>query len=360
LKEGRKPKYDGRCRDKNLGPVPGAVLRFRGPEHGVTHWHDLVKGPVAIDNEELDDLVILRADGQPTYNMAVVVDDVAMGITHVIRGDDHVNNTPRQIQLYQALDAPLPFFGHVPMILGADKTRLSKRHGATAVTSYREMGFLPEALINYLVRLGWSYGDQEIFSLKELVEKFSLDNVGKSAGVFDPEKFSWLNAHYIKEADPGRLAALIQPLLSAKGLDASDLGYLGRAVPALQPRAKTLLEMAEAIEFYLVPDNALAYDPKAAAKLFQPDLAGLMADVIAGLEALSELTEAAVEKLFNDLVARHGIKLGKIAQPVRLGLTGRTASPGLFEMMDVLGKDRTLARLRRALAVIQGKESLGQ
>ncbi|MEW5722287.1 MAG: glutamate--tRNA ligase [Thermodesulfobacteriota bacterium] len=355
LAQGGKPKYDGRCREKNLGPAPGAVVRFKGPQGGVTNWPDLIKGPIAIDNTELDDLVILRSDGMPTYNFAVVVDDVTMGITHIIRGDDHVNNTPRQILLYQALGAPLPHFGHVPMILGADKTRLSKRHGATSVTAYRDLGFLPEAMVNYLVRLGWSYGDEEIFSRRELIEKFSLENVGKSAGVFDIEKFLWLNAHYIKEAEPARLADLAAPFLEAKGLDASNKDYLAKAVVALQPRSRTVAELAAQAEFYLMPDEDLEYEAKGAAKFLKAGLAPVMEDLIGRLELLTVFSEKVIEDLFQDLTKAYEIKLGQIAQPARLALTGRTASPGLFEVMDVLGKQRVLARLRRALEYMKAR-----
>ncbi|MBU2549600.1 MAG: glutamate--tRNA ligase [Proteobacteria bacterium] len=347
LKEGRKPKYDGLCRERGLGPAPGAVVRFKGPLDGVTHWDDLIKGPIAIDNTELDDLIVLRSDGQPTYNMAVVVDDVTMGITHVVRGDDHVNNTPRQILLYQALDAPLPRFGHVPMILGPDGKRLSKRHGATSVTAYRDMGYLPEALVNYLVRLGWSHGDQEIFSRDELIEKYTLSSVGKSAGVFDPEKLLWLNAHYIKESDPARLAGLAAPLLAEKGLAPPDPDYLAQALVALQPRSKTVPELAEQVGFYLV--DRVEYDPKAARKFLTAGLVPLMTDLFGRLEALPDFGEQTLEDLFNGLAAAHDLKLGKIAQPVRVALTGRTASPGLFEVMNVLGRDRVRSRLRQAL-----------
>ena len=346
FKEGRKPKYDGLCRDKGLGPAPGAVVRFKGPLGGTTSWADLIKGPIAWDNSELDDLVILRSDGQPTYNLAVVADDVTMGITHVIRGDDHVNNTPRQILLYQALGAPLPRFGHVPMILGPDKKRLSKRHGAMSVTAYRDMGYLPEALVNYLVRLGWSHGDQEIFSPQELIEKFSLENVGRSAGVFDPEKLLWLNAHYIKESDPARLADLAWPILEEKGLNASDREYLSRALVTLQPRAKTVIELAEQAGFYLAGE--IEYEPKAAQKFLKASLAPVLAELIERLEALESFTEQGLEDLIRSLAEAHDLKLGQIAQPVRVALTGRTASPGLFEVMGVLGKARVLARLGQA------------
>jgi len=353
MADGRKPKYDGLCRDRNLGPAPGAVVRFKSPLGGTTNWPDLIKGPIAFDNTELDDLVILRSDGQPTYNLAVVVDDVTMGLTHVIRGDDHVNNTPRQILIYQALGAPLPLFGHVPMILGEDKKRLSKRHGAASVTAYRDMGYLPEALVNYLVRLGWSYGDQEIFTRRELIEKFRIEDVGRSAGVFSPEKLLWLNEHYIKSSDPARLADLAAPFLEEKGLDASDRAYLARAVTALQPRSKTLVELAEQAEFYFLEE--VEYDPKAARKFLTPDLAPVMDELIKHLERLDRFSEEGLETLFRDLSEKYQVKLGKIAQPVRLALTGRTASPGLFEVMDILGKDRVLRRLARAGNFMAGR-----
>jgi glutamyl-tRNA synthetase len=219
---GRKPKYDGTCRKKALGPGPQTVVRLKNPLTGSTGFDDLIRGPIVFPNEELDDLILARSDGSPTYHLAVVVDDITMEITHIIRGDDHLNNTPRQIQIYQALGRPLPFFGHVPMILGADKTRLSKRHGATSVLAYKEMGFLPQALINYLVRLGWAHGDEEIFSRQEMIEKFSLSQVGKSAGVFNQEKLLWLNSHYIKESDNRELAVLLAPFLQGKGFRDPD------------------------------------------------------------------------------------------------------------------------------------------
>jgi glutamyl-tRNA synthetase len=225
LAEGRKPKYDGTCREKNLNKAANTVVRFRGPQMGATIVNDLIKGAISFQNEELDDLVIERADGYPTYNFAVVIDDAEMGITQVIRGDDHVNNTPRQILLYEALGYAVPQFGHVPMILGADKARLSKRHGATSVMAYKEMGYLPEALVNYLVRLGWSHGDQEIFSMDELVSLFTLDSVGKSPAVFNPEKLLWLNQHYIKEYPDTRLAETMQPFWKKKGVDERNASW---------------------------------------------------------------------------------------------------------------------------------------
>uniref|UniRef100_A0A832EA78 Glutamate--tRNA ligase n=1 Tax=Desulfacinum infernum TaxID=35837 RepID=A0A832EA78_9BACT len=355
LKAGRKPKYDGRCRDKGLGPGAGRVVRFRCPQAGTTVLNDLIKGPIEFDNAELDDLVLLRSDGMPTYNFAVVVDDVSMGITHVIRGDDHVNNTPRQILLYHALGAPLPRFAHVPMILGQDRTRLSKRHGATSVMAYKDMGFLPEALVNYLVRLGWSYGDQEIFSREELIEKFDLDRVGSSAAVFDMEKLLWLNAHYIREKPTAALRDLVKPFLRALNLPEKDEDFLQKAVATVQPRSRTLKEMAEALRFYMVDE--VSYDEQAARKFLTPDMLQAFRLLMERLEASDGFTEHGLEKIFRDTAEELGVKLGKIAQPVRVALTGVTASPGLFEIIDILGKDVVLRRLQKACTFIQQRQA---
>ena len=265
ISEGRKPKYDGTCRDlKEDRPGAPFVVRFRAPLEGTTAFDDLIKGRISFQNEELDDLIIQRTDGTPTYNFTVVIDDVSMGITTVIRGDDHVNNTPRQILLYEALGSPVPKFAHVPMILGADKSRLSKRHGATSVMAYRDMGFLPEAMVNYLVRLGWSHGDEEIFTLDELIDKFTIEAVGRSAGVFNPEKLLWLNAHYIKTGDPERLAGLLLPFLPERGVDVTGGPDLTAVVRTLQDRSRTMLEMADGTVFYYTSD--FEYDEKSVAK----------------------------------------------------------------------------------------------
>lgn len=352
---GLKPKYDGRCRDRGLGPGPNRVVRFRHPEAGATVLNDLIKGPIAFENSELDDLVVQRSDGMPTYNFAVVVDDLTMNVTHVIRGDDHVNNTPRQILIYQALGVPLPQFGHVPMILGQDKTRLSKRHGAMSVMAYKDMGFLPEALINYLVRLGWSHGDQEIFSREELINSFSLENIGKSPGVFDPEKMLWLNAHYIKEKKPEALIPLVEPFVENRDNYAGKSNdFLSKAIQTLQPRSHTLLEMGKAMGFYLVDE--VTYDASAAGKFLTPDMQKPFRRLIESFEALEVFNEEALEAVFRQVVVQEmGLKLGKIAQPVRVALTGVTMSPGLFEIIDILGKETVLERMRRALAYIENK-----
>ncbi|MCU0589070.1 MAG: glutamate--tRNA ligase [Syntrophobacteraceae bacterium] len=350
---GLKPKYDGRCRDRDLGPGPSRVVRFRCPDRGATALNDLVKGPIFFENEELDDLVLERSDGIPTYNFAVVVDDITMGITHVIRGDDHVNNTPRQILLYEALGAPLPHFAHVPMILGQDRARMSKRHGATSVMAYKEMGYLPEALVNYLVRLGWSHGDQEIFSRDELVRLFTLKHVGKAPSVFSPEKLDWLNAHYIKESPPERLAPLLEPFLSAKGLPARPRDYVAKAAKTLQPRCRTLREMADGMELYLVEEPSM--DPAAVRKFLTPALKEPFEKLIEAIDALESFDEKSLEELFHHLVEQLDMKLGKIAQPVRVALTGSTVSPGLFEVIDVLGKETVLRRLRTAMGCMGGQ-----
>lgn len=350
---GRKPKYDGRCRDRGLGRGPHRVVRFRVPDSGTTVLNDLIKGPIFFENAELDDLVIERSDGIPTYNFAVVVDDVTMNISHVIRGDDHVNNTPRQILIYQALGIRLPFFAHVPMILGEDRTRLSKRHGATSVMAYKEMGYLPEALINYLVRLGWSHGDQEIFSRSELVEYFRLEDVGKSPGVFNPEKLLWLNAHYIKERSAESLVPVLRPFLDQRGCSAKSDGYLAEAIRTFQPRVHTLVEMTDAMRVYFVEKVEL--DPAAAGKFLTEAMEEPFERLISAIEQMEDFRQESLESVFQQILNDMGLKFGKIAQPVRVALTGGTVSPGLFEMMGVMGKEAVLDRLKRGLEYIRSR-----
>ena len=358
MKEKRKPMYDGACRPPEgvVPPLPQGkpyTIRFRGPREGTTIVDDLVKGPVAFENRELDDLIIARSDGTPTYNFCVVVDDIDMGITHIIRGDDHLANTPRQILLYQALGNKPPAFAHVPLILGLDKARLSKRHGATSVTAYRDMGYFPEALSNYLVRLGWSYGDQEIFSREELIEKFSLEAVGKSAGVFNPEKLLWLNAHYLKNRPLPQLADDVVPFIKAKGYPVPpDKKWRERMAATLQERAKTLVELVELAHFYLSDD--IKYDEKATKKFLTPEIRAPLAELIEKMDALKNFDEKNIESTFTDILQRHNLQLGKLAQPVRVALTGSTVSPGIYEVLAVLGKERSLKRLRAALARISG------
>lgn len=347
---GGKPRYDGRCRQKQRPPSDKAVVRFKSPRSGTTVVDDVVKGPIVFQNDELDDFIICRSDGMPMYNLAVVVDDITMGINTVIRGDDHVNNTPKQILLYRALNAPLPVFAHVPMVLGSDRARLSKRHGAMSVTEYRDMGYLPDAVLNYLVRLGWSHGDQEFFTREELVAKFDLDHIGKSAGVFDPQKLLALNADHIKAAAPATLARHLTPFLTARGIRDPDRGYLEAVIETLRTRSKTLVDMADGAMFYF--QEAVSYDEKAADKFLKPAALDTLGLLIGKLQAREEFSEAGIEAAFVETMEASGLKLGKIAQPVRVALTGGTVSPGIFDIIRVLGKEDTLKRLRQALEYI--------
>ncbi len=366
-KEKKKPVYDGTCRPKDNGR-PSAlsaqlmsegkpfVIRFLGPKSGTTVVEDKVKGRVVFENNELDDLILARSDGMPTYNFCVVVDDIDMAITHIIRGDDHLANTPRQILLYQALGHSPPQFAHVPLILGLDKSRLSKRHGATSVMAYQELGYFPEALVNYLVRLGWSHGDQEVFSRDELIEKFAIDDVGKSAGVFNPEKLLWLNFHYLKERPLPQLAQEVKPFIIQKGytLDRND-AWLEKMVATLQPRAKTLVELVELAHIYL--SDEIKFEDKTAKKFFTSEVRGPLEALIGKLTAITEFSEHNVEEAFAEILKEKGLSLGGLAQPVRVALTGSTASPGIYEVIAVLGKERTLKRLRQALEYIEVRQS---
>ena len=351
LSEGRKPKYDGTCRHRSDQPDLPYVVRFKlSEDRAETTFADRIKGPISFNHAELDDLIIQRSDGTPTYNFVVVIDDAEMGITLVVRGDDHINNTPRQILLYEALGYPVPEFAHVPMILGADKKRLSKRHGATSVMAYQEMGYLPEAMVNYLVRLGWSMGDEEIFSMADLVEKFSLDNVGRSAGVFNPEKLLWLNSHYIKTGDPQRLASLLKPFLVGKGVDPEQGPELVAVVKSLQERASTLVEMAEGAQFYFV--ESIEYEEKARQKFLTTEQQGLFTTLTEQLSACPDFNEEALEKAFAKVMEQTGLKFGKVAQPLRVALTGGTASPSIYEVLQVLGKQVSLERITKAAKVL--------
>jgi len=351
MASGGKPKYDGTCREKGLPKTEGAVVRFKAPLAGSTIIKDVIKGHIEFQNSELDDFVIARSDGTPTYNFVVVVDDITMGINTIIRGDDHVMNTPKQIQLYQALDCELPVYGHVPMVLGADRTRLSKRHGAMSVTAYRDMGYLPEAVLNYLVRLGWSYGDQEFFDTAELIEKFSLENIGKSAGIFDQEKLQALNADHIQAMAPEKLYPHLQPFLVKAGYDPGPGEYIEKIIATLNQRSKTLEEMAAAAGFYFADE--IEYEEKAARKFLKPAALEPVRLLAAKLTDLDVFEETALEDVFRAVMAETGLKLGKIAQPVRVALTGRTASPGIFEIIEIIGREKVLKRLAKAVAFME-------
>lgn len=350
--KGLSPRYDGRCRNLGITNPPGdAALRFKAPQDGQIVVDDLIKGRITFDNSAVDDLIILRSNGYPTYNFSVVVDDALMHITHVIRGDDHLTNTPRQIPIFEALGFPVPQFGHLPMILGSDKSRLSKRHGATSIMAYKEMGYLPEAMVNYLVRLGWSHGDQELFTRQELIEKFFWKNVQSSPAVFNPEKLLWINAEYIKTTPPGQVAQALVPLLEQAGLheqvNAVSPEWLAQLVVLVKERAKTLVEMVDWVRPYF--GESVLLEEEAAKKFLTPAIAPVFGKLLARFEALPSFSKQVWEESFKKFVEEEGIKMGQIAQPVRVALTGRTASPGLFEVMEILGRDRTLLRLRRGL-----------
>jgi glutamyl-tRNA synthetase len=354
-----KPRYDGRCREGVANPpkdVP-PVVRFRNPVDGAVVVEDLIRGRVVFENRELDDLIIARSDGTPTYNFTVVVDDMDMKITHVIRGDDHLNNTPRQINMLKALGFTPPVYAHVPMILGPDGARLSKRHGAVSVMQYREQGILPEALLNYLVRLGWSHGDQEVFSLDEMVRLFDVGNVHSSAAAFNPEKLLWLNQHYLKTSDPKHVAHHLSWHLGRLGVDPSAGPALPDVVLAQRERARTLAEMAaNSVSFYQEPQT---YDEKDAAAHFKPEVVPALADLRARFEALPIWSAEALHEAVNATANARGLKLGKIAQPLRVALTGRAVSPPIDVTLALIGRERTLSRLERALAHIAGSAAGG-
>ena len=348
MARGEKPRYDGRCRDRTE-PREGVppVVRFRNPDEGRVVVDDQVRGRVTFDNHELDDVVLLRSDGVPTYNFSVVVDDMDMGITHVVRGDDHLNNTPRQINIYRALGAEPPSFAHVPMILGPDGAKLSKRHGAVSVLQYRQEGYLPEALLNYLVRLGWSHGDQEIFSMDEMISMFDIGDVNKAASSFNPEKLLWLNQHYIKEAAAPRLALDLGWQLERLGVDCSEGPPLEGVADAYRERARTLHEMAQAAIFFY--QDFETFHEKAAKKHLGPDAIEPLKRLREGLEALEDWRAEPIHALVEGVAEALDLKMGKVAQPLRVAVSGGPVSPPIDVTVALLGKDKTLERLDRAL-----------
>ncbi len=356
--EGRKPMYNGRCRERNLSAGHRTVVRLKTPDTGTTVVEDGVKGNTAFQNDEIDDFIIQRSNGAPMYNFAVVVDDITMGVNTVIRGDDHLINTPKQILLYEALNADIPLFAHVPMVLGPDRKRLSKRHGAMSVGEYRTMGYLPDAVLNYLARLGWSFGDQEFFTKEELVAKFSLENLGTSAGMFDPDRLLNLNAKHIQAKAPYELAEHLLPLLHERGVDAWNDPFTQQVVATLQPRSKTLVEMADSALFYYKED--IEIEEKAKNKFLKTAAAEPLKKSADYIEQLDSFTEKDLEDVFKKVMDETGLKFGKIAQPVRVALTGTTVSPGIFEMILALGQEKTVARIRSAVALIEASETDGR
>ena len=339
--------YDGTWRDRDPAEAPPGVLpsiRLKGPREGATTIRDHVMGEVTVENQELDDLIILRSDGTPTYNFSVVIDDHEMGITHVIRGNEHFRNAFRQVQIYRALDWPIPEFAHIPLIHGADGAKMSKRHGALGVEAYRDMGYLPEALRNYLLRLGWSHGDDEIVSTEQAIEWFDLAGIGRAAAQFDFAKLDSVNAHYIRAADNARLVDMVASRLAVElghAPSPTECERIAKAMPALKPRAKTIVELAEKARFYVTRPVETAAD---AAKLLTPEARLLLGEFGSGLAGAAWETTA-LEARLRDFVAEKGVKLGAVAQPLRAALTGSLASPGIFEVMEVLGRDETLGRI---------------
>jgi len=350
--QGIKPRYNRHCRDRHNPERPDArpVIRFKNPLQGSVAFDDAIRGKVVISNDELDDLVIARTNGGPTYNFAVVVDDIDMEITHVIRGDDHVNNTPRQINIFKALGAALPVFAHVPMIVGGDGQRLSKRHGAVSVLQYRDEGFLPEAMRNYLVRLGWSSGDQEIFSLDEMISSFDIQNVNRAASSFDSDKLKWLNQHYIKASDSAQLVALLSDRLKGRGIDVSGGPPVDDVVSALRERAQTLGEMADKSEYFF--SDFEDYDTKAAQKHLRPVVRDMLADVRSRLSVVEPWRAELIHAQVIATVEDYDAKLGKLAQPLRVAVSGTAATPPIDETLLLVGKARTLERIDRALVFI--------
>lgn len=345
---GEKPRYDGRWRPENAkGMTPPAgvrpILRFRNPDEGMVAWDDLVKGRIEIANAELDDLVLLRADGVPTYNFGVVVDDLDMAITHCIRGDDHVNNTPRQINIYRALGAPVPFFAHVPMILGADGERLSKRHGAVSVMQYAEDGYLPEALLNYLARLGWSHGNDEVFSLAQFVDWFDLEHISRSPAQFNPEKLAWLNQQHLKVRDDRMLADEVAPRLSARGIGVAAGPELAKVVALYKDRVSTLNELADAVEPFYV-------EVYPGAELLAQHVTEASRDALRELHARLGTTvweKAQIGQALKDVAAARGMKFPQLAIPLRVVLTGQAQTPAIDAVLEAFGRDVVLARLAR-------------
>jgi glutamyl-tRNA synthetase len=347
---GEKPRYDGRWRDSKETPPPGIkpVLRFKNPLAGDVVWNDLVKGEIRIANQELDDLVLLRADGVPTYNFGVVIDDLDMNITHVIRGDDHVNNTPRQINLYQAIGAPLPHFGHLPMILGHDGERLSKRHGAVSVTQYRDDGFLPEAMINYLSRLGWSHGNEEIFSSEQMIAWFELDHISRSPARFDADKLLWLNQHYLKEADSERMAGLVMPHLHQRDCHPEKGGpALSEVIELLRSRTHLLPELADSSVYFYRHIHA---SPELEAQYLTQEACVILQDILQAFSSC-EWNAASLALLLKETAAKHGVKMGQVGIPLRVAVCGEPQTPAIDRVLEMIGREEVILRLSHSLKV---------
>ncbi|KTC71742.1 glutamyl-tRNA synthetase, catalytic subunit [Legionella birminghamensis] len=348
----QKPQYDGHCREKNFAPMKEPhVIRFKNPQSGMVSFSDQVYGDIHIDNTELDDLILIRSDGHPTYNFAVVIDDMDMGITHVIRGDDHINNTPRQINLFKALNAPIPVFAHLPMILGDDGKRLSKRHGAVSVMQFKEEGILPKALLNYLVRLGWSHGDQEIFSSEEMIDFFDLKHVSRGVSSFNYEKLYWLNQHYLKEQDPEETAEALAWHFEQQGISLEEGPELAAIVRLQAERCKTLVEMCDKSRYFYEDD--IAYDEDAVKKHLRPVVLEPLNKLYGYLAEQADWNAEALHGLIEKVCSEFDINMGKLGQPLRVAVTGTGMSPAIDQTLMLIGKKRTLARLDYALGRIR-------
>ena len=345
----QKPRYDGCCRDLGLEPKADTpmVVRFRNPKQGVVIFTDHVKGEISVDNRELDDLIIKRSDGSPTYNLSVVVDDMDMDITHVLRGDDHVNNTPRQVNILRALGASVPEYAHVPMILGDDGKRLSKRHGAVGVMEYFEEGYLPDAMLNYLVRLGWSHGDQEIFTREQMIDLFSLDGLNKSASSFNTDKLNWINQQYLMSSPLDTIVQLVEQRLKRLGIDHSATAELAPVVDLYRQRVSTINQLADSILYYFQDFDA--YDPKAAAKALKPAALLPLQRLSEGLQALDKWTASEIHAVIEAVTVELDVGMGKVGQPLRVAVTGGSFSPPIDQTVELIGRERSLARLERAI-----------
>ena len=353
MSKGEKPRYNGKCRDRGRRPSAGdtPVVRFKNPIDGGVEIPDPIQGPVVIGNRELDDLIIARSDGSPTYNLTVVVDDADMGITHVIRGDDHLNNTPRQINIFNALGIAAPTYAHIPLILDPEGKKLSKRHGAASVLEYRDQGYLPEALLNYLVRLGWSHGDQEIFSVDEMIELFDIGRVNKAAAALNPDKLAWLNQHYLRESKAERVACLLKVKLVKLGVDVTGLPNLKEVAGIQKERVKTIAEMAGQSRFFY--EEFAEYDGTAAKKHLRPVVLEPLRAVREALAGLEDWNREALHAAIEGVAEQQAMKFGKIAQPLRVAVTGSGVSPSIDVTLQLLGRDKVLSRLARALEVIE-------
>lgn len=360
LKQKQKPRYDGCCRHKSFPANEDQpyVVRFCNPEHGQVSFRDEVHGIITVNNEELDDFVIVRSDGIPTYNFSVVIDDIDMCMTHVIRGDDHINNTPRQINIYHALGVTPPIYAHIPMILGDDGKRLSKRHGAVSVMQYRELGYLPQALLNYLVRLGWSHGDQEIFSCEDMINLFDLQAVNKAAASFDTEKLQWLNQHYIKTLDIKEILPEFQYQLQQLDVSCEDSEYLAKIINAQRTRCKTLQEMAQKSIYFFKPVDT--YDDKAVKKNFKGDALTVLQLLLTKLTEVSAWLGEPLHDIILQTAASLDVKLGQVAQPLRVALTGNTVSPPMDITLEIMGRDQVLERLQKAITYIESLPQVTQ